>query len=90
MPLKRQRELPLAKPLSLKQFVDLMMPHPNLVRSPLCYKTDLHPINTSSNSDFDKPHAAPHDHLMLNANILMSVKPFAGTEMPVNSGEDLF
>ena len=67
-----------------------MMPHPNLVRSPLFYKTDSHPINKSSNSDSGKPHAPPHDQLTFNADMSTSVKPFAGTETPVKLGGTLY
>ena len=90
MPSERQRELPLAKPLSLEQFVTLMMSPPNLVRKPIFHKTDTHPAITSSNSDSGKSRACTQDQLTLSANMSPSVKPFAGTEMPGKSGEDLF
>ena len=90
MPLERQRELPLAKPLSLEQFVALMMPPPNLtVGKPIFYKTDTHPTITNSNSDSGKLHASLHDQLTLNDNTLSTVKPFECTVVPGKSGETL-
>ena len=90
MPLERQRELPLAKPLSLEQFVALMMPHPNLVRSPLFYKTDSHSINTSSDSDSVKSHAPLHEQVILDANISTYLNPNVRTVAPGNSGMTFF
>ena len=75
MPSERKRELPLAKPLSLEQFVALMMSPPNLVRKPNISKTNTQPTITSFNSC---------------ATMTSSVMPFAGIARPDESGEDLF
>ena len=47
VPPKHIRELPLAKPLSLEQFVAIMMPHSGAIQSPIFYKTNTHPTITS-------------------------------------------
>ena len=90
MPLERQRELPLAKPLSLEQFVALMTSPLGVSPGPYFKQTNSYSTNTSSNSDSGKLHATLHGRLIPSAVLHpTSVHSLVG-RCPINRGKTFF
>ena len=70
MPSERMRGLTLSKPLSLERFVALIMSPLGASRSPNFNKTKIHPVSTSSNSEFCKPSVSMNTHEYSHAWVL--------------------
>ena len=87
---ERMRGLNLSKPVSLEQFVTLMMSPLGVSRSLSFNKTDIHPATTSSNSESCKSHVPMCNHLPPEVSKCTHGWPDECTVRPDKSGEALF
>ena len=78
------------EPLSLEQFVALIMSPPGNSRSPYFNKPDIHPITTSSHSESYPSHKSMCNHSPVGVTLRNSANPVECTARPDKSGEDLF
>ena len=85
MPLERMYGSALPKPLSLEQFVALIMPPPGAIQDPN-FKTDNHPTRMSSNSESLNSCVTMCNHPPLEVGMYVSGSPEECTALPVKSG----